>query len=133
MNVKHLIQEVTNETIIKLKKSGLINESDKKSFKKTEEVLRNYKKYKEAILLDKEDTVKTQKLVNIIQGALRSIEDDPYYEIISMFYLENTTRGEIAEFFNCDEKTITRNKRRLINKLKVIIFSDESIIELFNL
>jgi DNA-directed RNA polymerase specialized sigma subunit len=133
MNVENLIQKVTNETIIKLKKSGLINESDKKSFKKTEEVLRNYKEYQNAIAADKEGTAKTQKLVNIIEAALRSIEDDIYYEIINMFYFKGDTREEIAEYFNCDVKTITRNKRRLINKMKLIIFSDQTIMELFEL
>ena len=133
MNVENLIQKVTNETIIKLKKSGLINDSDKKAFKKTEEVLRNYHKYKEAVAADKEGTIKTQKLIRVIQTAMRSIEDDPYYEIITMFYFENETRENIAEYFDCDVKTITRNKRRLINKIKLIIFSDESIKELFSL
>ena len=133
MNVENLIQKVTNETIIKLKKSGLINDSDKKAFKKTEEVLKNFQKYEEAVAADKEGTIKTQKLINIIRTALRSIEDDPYYEIIIMFYLKNNTREEIAEYFDCDVKTITRNKRRLINKIKLIVFSDESIKELFEL
>lgn len=133
MNVENLIQKVTNETIIKLKKSGLINDSDKKAFKKTEEVLKNLQKYEEAVVVDKEGTIKTQKLINIIKTALKSIEDDPYYEIIIMFYLKNNTREEIAEYFDCDVKTITRNKRRLINRIKLIVFSDESIKELFEL
>ena len=133
MNIENLIQKVTNETIIKLKKSGLINDSDKKAFKKTEEVLKNFHKYEEAIAADKEGTIKTQKLVNIIRTALRSIENDPYYEVIIMFYLNNNTREEIAEYFDCDVKTITRNKRRLINKIKLIVFSDETIKELFSL
>lgn len=131
MNIETLIDKVTTQTVVKLKKSKLMNENQKSPFKKTEDVLRNYNKYKIAILEDPEGTIKTQKLINIIETADDSIKDDVYYDIIPMFYVDGKTREEIAEYFDCDVKTITRNKRRLVNELKVIIFSDETIEELF--
>lgn len=123
--IKDLINEVTNQTVIKLKRSGLMKDNSKSAFKKTEEVLKNYEQYKAA------DSDKVNKFINIVDEALKTIEDDEYYEVITQFYFENKTREKIAEYFDCDVKTVTRNKSRLINKLKIILFSDKTIEELF--
>lgn len=48
-----------------------------------------------------------------------------------MTYFENQTREYIAEYFDTTTTTVTRNKNRLINKLKMMIFSDEAIREMF--
>ena len=132
MNIEKIIDKVTTETIIKLKKSGLIKNSKKTTFEKTEELLRNYNDYLKAIKIDSKKTIKTQKLVNKINQALKTIENDPYYSVIEMIFFENKTREEIAEFYDVEVKTISRNKNRLVNKLKIIIFSDETIMEIFN-
>jgi len=42
------------------------------------------------------------------------------------------SREEIAEELEVDVSTITRNKNRLINTLKISLFSDEVIYELFS-
>lgn len=130
-NVKELIDEVTTQTIVKLKKSKLIKDSSVSTFKKTEEILKNYNKYKKAVEYDYSDTTKTIKLINVIDSALKTISDDQYYSIIEMFYFEHKTRSEIAEFYDVDEKTISRNKKRLIDDLKIILFSDNTIEEIF--
>lgn len=130
MNIKKLIDEVTTQTVIKLKKSNMMKDDKRPAFKKTEEVLKNYNKYKAAIDNESERS-KTKKLIAIIDRALKTIENDPYYEIIERFYFNNETRESIAEYYDVDVKTISRNKRRLINNLKVILFSDDTIEELF--
>lgn len=130
-NVKDLINEITTQTIVKLKKSKLIKDSDTSTYKKTEEILKNYNKYKKAVEYEYNDITKTKKLIHIIEESLKTIENDQYYSIIEMFYFEHKTRSEIAEFFDVDEKTISRNKKRLINDLKIILFSDNTIEELF--
>lgn len=131
MDIEKLIDKVTTQTVVKLKKSNLMKDDNKTTFKKTEEVLKNYLIYKKAIKLDPPGTIKTQKLVKIIDDALSTIKDDSYYGIIEMIYFEHRTREEIAEFYDVEVKTITRNKNRLINELKVVIFSDKTIEELF--
>ena len=130
-NIKDLIDEVTTQTVVKLKKSGLMKDNNISAFKKTERLLKNYNKYKLAIENDPENTLKTKKLINIIDRALKSIETDQYYSIIEMYYFEHKTREEIAEFYDCEVKTITRNKRRLLNEIRIILFSDTTIEELF--
>lgn len=130
MNIEKIIEKVTTETIIQLKKSNLLKENKKSTFQKTEELLRNYNTYLSAAEKKSKKRVKTQKLINLIDEALKTIEHDPYYSVIEMIYFEHKTREEIAEFYDCEVRTITRNKTRLINKLKLILFSDESIEEI---
>lgn len=130
MNLRQVIQDVVNETIVKLKKSGMMKENKKSAFKKTEELLRNYPKLKVAAETN-DRTEQTKKLIEIIDVALKSIENDPYYEIIELIFWEHITREHIAEMFDVEVKTVTRNKNRLVNQLKIIIFSDDVIKELF--
>lgn len=75
--------------------------------------------------------VLTRRFVKVIDTALDKIKEDPYFEIIKMKYYEGKSREQIAEFFEVDVSTITRNKNRLINTLKINLFSDEVIMELF--
>ena len=131
MNIEKLIEKITTTMVVKLKKSNMITQSEKSAFKKTEAVLRNYNNYKIAINENNDMTIKTQKLINIINKALNDIEDDYYFDIIELIYFKNKTREEVTEEFGVEVKTITRNKIRLVNKLKVILFSDDTIIELF--
>ncbi len=108
-----------------------MKDNKKSAFKKTEELLRNYNKLKYAVENNFDNTEKTQKTIDIIDRALKSIEDDKYYDIIEDIFFNDVKREEIAELYNVDVKTITRNKNRLINQLKVILFSDDVIKELF--
>jgi hypothetical protein len=74
---------------------------------------------------------RTKRSVKLIDDALKKIIDDPYYQIIPEKYFEGKTHEQIAELFNKDISTITRNKSRLVNELKIDLFSDEAITELF--
>lgn len=49
-----------------------------------------------------------------------------------MKYFEGKTREEIAEHFDVDVSTISRNKNRLINLLQIRLFSDEVIYQIFS-
>lgn len=108
-----------------------MKENQKSTFKKTEELLKNYNKFKYAIENNQDNAEKTKKLIEIINAALKTIEKDKYYDVIRYIFFENRTREEIAEKLDCEVKTVTRNKNRLVNQLKMIIFSDDVIRELF--
>lgn len=127
MDVKDIIRETVDYTIVKLKLSGLMKDNRQTAFQKTEQILRNYNELKKSYSED--GTAK--KFVDIIDNALKELESDLYYEIIPMMYFENETREAIAEYFDTTVTTISRNKRRLINKLKYLIFADDVIYELF--
>lgn len=125
MNKKQ-IEEVVNVTVLKLKMAGLMRDDRKSAFQKTEALLRNYNTFKNVT-----DRKSTKQLVKKIEIALDEIKGDIYYDIIPMIYFENRTREDIAEHFNTSTKTITRNKNKLVNQLKLRLFSDDVIFELF--
>lgn len=74
----------------------------------------------------------TKRYIKVIEDALSQITDDRYYEVIPLRYFEGKTREEIADYFGVDVKTVSRNKNRLVNILKIFLFSDEVIIEIFS-
>ena len=124
-DVKKIINDTVNATVLKLKMAGLMRDGRKTAFQKTEELLRNYNAFVES------DQPYTQKLVKKINEALKSIEDDFYYEIIPMIYFNGNTREAVAEYLDTTVTTVSRNKTRLVNKLKARLCSDDVIYELF--
>lgn len=139
-------EETAKQMVIELRKAGMLKDNKKTPFQKTEALLYNYQDYKR-VLNDKEKQIeemednekeKTQKSIRITKGlidninkALDTIRSDKYFCIIEMKYFEKQSREEIALTLDKDVKTITRNKNRLVEKLKMILFSDESIEEIF--
>ena len=124
-NVDKIIEDTVNRTVLKLKVAGLMKDDRKSAAQKTEELLKNYPRFKLS------DQPYTKKLCAKIETAMRTIQCDYYYEIIALYYFEQMTREEVAEHFNTSETTISRNKKRLIDNLSAVLFSDEVIYELF--
>ena len=124
-DLNKIITDTVNMTVLKLKMAGLMKDDRKSAYQKTEELLKNY-----TIFL-KSDQPFTQKLIEKLNEALCSIEDDSYYELIPMIFFENRSREEVAEYYDTTVTTISRNKNRLVNRLKKLLFSDDVIFELF--
>lgn len=80
-----------------------------------------------------ENSIQTTKnFIKVIDNALAALKDDPYFDIIKLKYFEGQTREEIAEYFEVDVSTISRNKNRLVNLLQIRLFSDEVIYQIFS-
>ena len=124
-DIKQIINDTVNATVLKLKMAGLMKDDKKSAYQKTEELLKKYNAFKES------DQPYTKKLVREIDMALEDIKDDLYYDIIIMSYFEGRSREYMAEYFDTTVTTISRNKNRLINKLKARLFSDDVIMEVF--
>jgi DNA-directed RNA polymerase specialized sigma24 family protein len=73
----------------------------------------------------------TRSFIRIIDDAVDALKDDHYYDLIRMRYFEGCSQEEIAEHFDCDVRTVRRNKNRLINLLQIRLFSDEVIQHIF--
>ena len=123
--VSSAVNAAVNKTVLKMKMSGLMRDDRKTAYQKTEELLRNYYEF------CKSDQPYTKKLVEKIDAALEEISQDNYGEIISLIYFENESRESVADYYNTTVTTISRNKTRLVNRLKVLLFSDDVIYELF--
>lgn len=69
--------------------------------------------------------------VETVDNALLMISGEPFFDILPMRYFEGRSREYIAEHFEVDVATISRNKNKLIDSLKIYLFPDASIMELF--
>jgi len=74
----------------------------------------------------------TRNFIKVIDAAIDMLKDDPYFEIIRMKYFEEQTREQLAEYFDVDVRTISRNKNRIVNLLQIRLFSDEYILQIFS-
>lgn len=79
-------------------------------------------------LLQRNHIINTQ--IKWANRILTTLSKEKYFKIIELKYFENKNNYEIAEIFECDERTIRRNKNELINKLKILLFPNNSIDEL---
>lgn len=126
-DIEKLIQKTVSATIVNLKIAGLMNNNRTKATEKTEYILRNYSAFKNSFT----ENGLSKKYVEMIEKALKEIKDDEYYEIIPMRYFENQSREQVAEYFDVSTTTITRHQRELLERLSVLMFSDDVIYELF--
>ena len=131
MTAKELIDQAVKRTVAELKRNGLIKENRLNSFQKTEKILSLYPKMKENVSKYDFDGLKiTAEFVKLIDEALAEISHDPYYEIIPMKYFSGFTHEQIAEHFDVQPAAISKQRKRLINQLRGVIFSDDFITEL---
>lgn len=126
--MKEIIAETVNTTVAKLKLSGLMKDNSLTAFQKTEKALRLYT----SIQSGHSENGISDRFITLVDKALKTLDDDPYYDVIPMIYFEGLTREQVAEYFDTTVTTISRHKTRLVNMITPILFSDETIIELFS-
>ena len=126
IDVYKIIEDTVNETILRLKASGIIRDTEKTPQQKTEELLKNYN----AFSLSGEPAA--EKMILQIEAALHMISEDPYYSVITMYYIEGLTREDIADTLNTSVTTVSRNKTRLLKRLSAVLFSDDYIRQLYS-
>lgn len=76
----------------------------------------------------------TKNYIKIIDNALKTIQDDPYYEVIEKCYFEGKKYSTVADewCFPISDVSIGKNKTRLVKKLSIYLFSDDVIRELYS-
>lgn len=80
----------------------------------------------------------TKNLISVIDSALNKLKGDKYYDIIECKYFKDMTNDKIADYLAekydqlIDPSTVSRNKSRMINILKIYLFSDDVVKELFS-
>ena len=110
--------------VAELQRVGKIKTERLGTFKKTERVLYMFPTmYKNA-------GGETGKLYDQIIRALNEIADDPYFELIQQKYFYKWTHERSAEYFGVDEKTIRYQRKKLVDRLRPLIFSDEYLREM---
>lgn len=131
MKASELIEQTAKKTaravVAELKRGGLVKDNKLGSFKKTERILYEYPRWRGT------DVAKTSRFCNLVQKALESVADDPYFQIIELKYFQKWTHERIAEYFGVDVSVISKRRTKLIDQLRPIIFSDDFIRELYEI
>lgn len=117
------IETITQEGIAK-KSCSITSYSGNEGLR---EIKDDNEKAEEQIAQLEQSIVTTKCFIQMIDNALDVISKDTYFEALKMNYFEGKNREEIANYYGCDARTITRNKNRLINILQVRLFSDDVI------
>lgn len=124
------------KTIADIKENGLPKKSKSITSFAGGDGMRDNKMEQELIIEQIESIEKsivvTLRFIKIIDDALDKLKDDKYFDVIPMKYFEGKTYEEIATIMEKDVSTISRNRNRLINELKIRLFSDEVIYEIFS-
>ena len=72
----------------------------------------------------------TVQVISMIDRALETIEQDPYYKILEMRYFDGITQEEIADYFGVTQVTISKNKSKLVRALSLELFPNQAVMEM---
>ena len=121
-----LIEDLKKEGItIRKREIGVNVQSSKAYLSELEKVENRIEKLREEI-------VRIENVVNMVERALEIIKSNKYYDVIRMKYFEELTFEHIAEKLNISVITAKRYKNNMIRRLQLIIFSDDVIKNILN-
>ena len=92
------------------------------AYDKTIYLLYNYRDVERGKRIDE----RQRGVLEIIDKAIKLIEDDPYIDIVKLM-IKGKRAKEIAEKVNLDKTNVYRQRRRLIKRLSIIIYGDVAL------
>ena len=95
------------------------------ALQKADKALRVYGEIKRART---EGGTETQAFVGRITAALSALPLDEQYTLIRL-YVEGLTHESAAETDNCDPSTVSRRKRRALERVAMYLYTDQYIKE----
>ena len=98
---------------------------ERKTYNRVEYLLSSYKDLKKGNAFGES----SRDAIELIENAFSLIADDEYADIIKAFYFDGKSIDEISRNSGIDERTIYRHKKRLIQRLAVILYGDEALTE----
>lgn len=122
--IKQIISETVATTVLQLRAAGLLQDNKKSAYEKTEELLRQYPE------LCKVDEPYAQRVVQEIDACLAEAANDPFVGVIRLFYFEGNKNAACAAIMCYDDRTLRRNRRRLVEQFSTRLASDDFIREL---
>lgn len=122
--IKEIINKTVATTVLQLKAAGLLGNESKNAFEKTEALLYQYPKLKDL------DEPYARRVVQEVEACLADVKNEPYVNVISLYYFSGLSNVACAMELMCDERTCRRNRRKLVQQFAVRLASDEFIREL---
>ena len=101
--ISQLVKHTVEETIEQLREAGLLRSVTDQAYKDASAELKKF-------YADGENRPD-------IESALAELKGDKYYKIIPLYFNYGYTIEEIAEIFQVEVSTISRNKKRLTLKI----------------
>ena len=98
------VKLTVHETVAELRKSGFLTSPDKMAYKVAAQKIQDYFA---AIKAGEPGDKDIRTAIN------QSISRDEYKNVLKLYYYDGKTIEQIAEVYDCDPCTITRNKKRL--------------------
>ena len=122
--IKQLIRDTVTATVEQLKAAGLLRDDSASAYKKTEALLRQYPALRNV------DTPYARRVVQEVEACMEEAANDPYVDVIRLFYFAGMTNTACADIICCDERSVRRYRKKLVQQFSVRLASDEFIREL---
>ena len=122
--IKQLINETVATTVLQLQNAGLLRSDSLTAYEKTEALLRQYPKLKDV------QEPYAQRVAQEVEACLAAAANEPYVDVIRLFYFADLKNAACAKMLCCDERTCRRNRKKLVQQFSVRLASDEFIREL---
>lgn len=122
--IKQIIRDTVAATVAQLQAAGLLRGDTMTAYEKTEALLRQYPKLKGS------PEPYAQKVVQEVDACMAEAENEPYLDVIRLYYFGGVKNAACADILCCDERTARRNRKKLVQQFSVRLASDEFIREL---
>ena len=122
--IKQIIQDTVATTVLQLKAAGLLKDDTKTAYEKTEALLWQYPELKKVA------EPYAQRVVQEVDACLADAADNPYVDIIRLYYFGGNKNAACADILCCEERTARRNRVALVKQFSARLASDDFIREL---
>lgn len=122
--ITQIIQQTVAATVQELKAAGLLKDDTISAYKKTEALLEQYPELK------KTDSPYARRVVEEIEACMAEAENDPYIDVIRLYYFGGLKNAACAQVLGCEERTCRRNRRKLVERFSARLAPAEFLREL---
>lgn len=122
--IQQIITKTVATTVQQLKAAGLLRDDTQSAYKKTEELLRQYPK------LQGVQEPYARRVVQAIDACLEEAANEPYVDVIRLYYFEGMKNAACANALFCGERTCRRNRKKLVQQFSARLASDAFLQEL---
>lgn len=117
--IKKIIDDTVYATILGLQTSGILRDKTKTATEKTEELLRQYNALQAA------DQPYARTIVAGIDTCFAAMRSEPYINVIRLYYIDGLTNAAVAREMYCSERTVRRNRKKLVREFSVRLMADD--------
>ena len=118
------IDALADAIVRKLKAADMGPPGEPVAIKKTEKLLRNYTQLKAA------DTPESRRVVAEIDACLAEAANEPYIDVIRLFYFGGVKNAACAKIMCCDERNLRKARRALVQRFAARLAAGDFIREL---